>query len=127
MAQTLEADWNEKLRSLAEAQDIYERQRRDDELVWDESHRQQLLALVRDFPAIWRDPATPHRERKRMVGLLLEDVTLVKLSDITAQVRFRGGATATLKVPLPLECLAATEDSRRHPGSGRRSSRTPYR
>jgi len=102
VAQTLEADWNEKLRALAEAQDIYERQRREDELVWDESHRQQLLALVRDFPAIWRDPATPHRERKRMVGLLLEDVTLVKLSDITAQVRFRGGATATLKVPLPL-------------------------
>jgi len=102
VAQTLEADWNEKLRSLADAQDIYERQRREDELVWDESHRQQLLALVRDFPAIWRDPATPHRERKRMVGLLLEDVTLVKLSDITAQVRFRGGATATLKVPLPL-------------------------
>ena len=102
VAQTLEADWNEKLRALAEAQDIYERQRRDDELVWDESRRQQLLALVRDFPAIWKDPATPHRERKRMVGLLLEDVTLVKLSDITAQVRFRGGATATLKVPLPL-------------------------
>jgi DNA invertase Pin-like site-specific DNA recombinase len=101
VAQTLEADWNEKLRLLAEAQDNYERQRRDDELVWDESRRQQLLALVRDFPAIWRDPTTAHRERKRMVGLLLEDVTLVKLADITAQVRFRGGATKTLKLSLP--------------------------
>ena len=36
-----------------------------------------------------------------MVGLLLEDVTLVKLADITAQVRFRGGATKTLKLSLP--------------------------
>lgn len=64
--------------------------------------RQRVLSLVQDFPAIWNDPRTPQRERKRMVALLIEDVTLIKRNKITAHVRFRGGATTTLTLPLPL-------------------------
>jgi hypothetical protein len=41
-------------------------------------------------------------ERKRLVRLLLEDVTLIRNSEITAHVRFKGGITQTLTVPLPL-------------------------
>jgi hypothetical protein len=37
-----------------------------------------------------------------MVGLLIEDVTLVKRDEITAHVRFRGGASTTITLPLPL-------------------------
>ncbi len=37
-----------------------------------------------------------------MVGLLVEDVTLIRGDRITAHVRFRGGATTTLTLPLPL-------------------------
>ncbi|MBV8864516.1 MAG: hypothetical protein JO210_03855 [Acidobacteriaceae bacterium] len=37
-----------------------------------------------------------------MARLLLEDVTLVKQDQITIQVRFRGGTTEILRVPLPL-------------------------
>jgi hypothetical protein len=55
-----------------------------------------------DFPAVWNDPKTPQRERKRMLGLLIEDVTLIKQREITAAVRFRGGATTTLTLPRPL-------------------------
>src|SRR5215510_1158280 len=36
-----------------------------------------------------------------MVRLLIEDVTLLKADDVTVQIRFRGGATRTLAVPLP--------------------------
>jgi hypothetical protein len=50
-----------------------------------------------DFPRLWQDPHTPDRERKRMVRLLMDDVTLIKAGDgLTAHVRFRGGATTTL-------------------------------
>lgn len=101
VAQSLEADWNEKLRALADSQEIYERQRRIDEQDREDSRREQLFSLVKDFPAIWKDPATPDRERKRMVALLIEDVTLTKSHEITAHVRFRGGAVTTLKLPLP--------------------------
>jgi len=65
----------------------------------DERHK-QVLALATDFPRLWNEPKTPQRERKRMVRLLLEDVTLTKSSAIAAGVRFRGGATRTLTLPL---------------------------
>jgi len=37
-----------------------------------------------------------------MVGLLIDDVTLIRGKQVTAHVRYRGGATRTLNVPLPL-------------------------
>ena len=36
-----------------------------------------------------------------MARLLIADVTLLKGADLTAQVRFNGGATHTLRLPLP--------------------------
>ena len=102
VADSLEAEYNEKLRALGQAQDNYERQCIADRKVLSEAHRKQLFSLTQDFPAIWNDPKTPHRERKRMLALLIEDVTLLKEQQITLQVRFKGGATTTLRVPLPL-------------------------
>ena len=102
VADSLEAEWNEKLRAMAQAQDDYQRKRDADRKVLDEDQRNRLFSLVQDFPAIWNDPKTPHRERKRMVALLIEDVTLLKAEQIIVQARLRGGATTTLKLPLPL-------------------------
>jgi len=102
VADSLEAEWNEKLRALAEAQDHYERQSAADRNVLSEAQRKQLFSLAKDFPAIWNDPKTPQRERKRIVALLIEDVTLIKAEKITIQARFKGGATTTLRTPLPL-------------------------
>ena len=102
VADSLEADWNEKLRILTQAQETYQSQRQTDRLLVDDAQRKQILALATDFPRLWNDPQTPQRERKRMVRLLLEDVTLVKDTQITVHVRFKGGATKTLTVPLPL-------------------------
>jgi hypothetical protein len=101
VADALEADWNHKLRALAEAQHHYERQRHADCASLDEPHRQEILQLATDFPAVWQDPRTPARERKRMAALLLEDVKLLRGEQITLHVRFRGGTATTLTVPRP--------------------------
>jgi hypothetical protein len=66
-----------------------------------QEQRAKILALASDFPRVWQDPKTPDRERKRMARLLLEDVTLRRDEDITVQVRFKGGATHQVQVPLP--------------------------
>ena len=43
-------------------------------------------------PAIWNDPATPQRERKRMTRLLLTDVTVTRnAKTITCNMRWQGG------------------------------------
>jgi DNA invertase Pin-like site-specific DNA recombinase len=102
VADSLEADWNNKLRALAAAEEEYEHKRAADRVVVDDEKRESIFALVNDFPAIWRNPDTPQRERKRMLGLIIEDVTLIKQRQITAAVRFRGGATTTLTLPRPL-------------------------
>jgi DNA invertase Pin-like site-specific DNA recombinase len=83
VANTLEAEWNEKLRHLQDAQ------------------QQEVLKLARDFPRLWKNPRTPAREKKRMIRFLIEDVTMIKGEEITLHVRFKGGAIKTLKIPLP--------------------------
>jgi hypothetical protein len=102
VADSLESDWNAKLRALDEAREEYDRQRNTDRLAVDDEARRRVLALATDFPIVWRDPRTPERERKRMLALLLEDVTLTKKSQITVAVRFRAGATTILTLPRPL-------------------------
>jgi DNA invertase Pin-like site-specific DNA recombinase len=102
VADSLEADWNAKLRAVDEARHEYERQRNADRLAVDDDERRRILALATDFPAVWRGPKTPDRERKRMLSLLIEDVTLVKQREIVVAVRFRAGTTATLALPRPL-------------------------
>lgn len=101
VADSLEADWNQKLRALANAQEEYERRRQTDGGLLDRRQREHVLALATDFPRLWHEPSTPQRERKRMVRLLIEDVTLLKAEELVAHVRFRGGATHTIRLPLP--------------------------
>lgn len=102
VADSLEADWDQKLRALAEAQQEYERQRQADRGLLSEDERARILALATDFPRLWGDAQTPARERKRMVRLLLEDVTLLRdHHEVTLHLRFKGGARQTLRLPVP--------------------------
>ena len=103
VAASLEADWNEKLRALEGIRERVERERCADRSTFDEDTKKRIRALAKDFPAVWNDPAVPHRERKRMMALLIADVTLTKEREqIALGVRFRGGATTTLRIPIPL-------------------------
>lgn len=101
VADSLEAEWNQTLRALSEAQERYEKQKQTDGTALSDKQRASILALAKDFPRLWHDPRTPDRERKRMVRLLIADVTLLKGTDIRAQVRFNGGATHTLHLSPP--------------------------
>jgi hypothetical protein len=102
VADSLEADWNRKLCALQEAQQQYERESQKDRLAVDEELRTRLRMLATDFPRLWRDPNTPDRERKRLARLLLADVTLIKKDQILVHIRFPGGTSKTLELPIPL-------------------------
>jgi hypothetical protein len=101
VADTLEADWNDALRQLQAAQDDYDRATAAAQDALTEERKAQIRSLATDFPALWSDPATPQRERKRMVRLLIEDVTLLKTDEIHLHIRFRGGHTTSLVTPIP--------------------------
>jgi DNA invertase Pin-like site-specific DNA recombinase len=102
VADTLEADWNDALRQLQAAQDDYERATTAARAAFTDQHKERIRALAADFPALWTNPATPQRERKRMARLLIEDVTINKTDQIHLHVRFRGGQTTSLTIPIPL-------------------------
>jgi len=101
VADTLEVQWNEKLRSLAQAKEECEKHHQLDSAQITEEQKVKIRALASDFPKLWQDPKTPDRDRKRMARLLLEDVTLRRDKEIRVQLRFRGGAKKELYVPLP--------------------------
>lgn len=102
VADALEAEWNDKLRVHAEAVEEYERHGREQAASLDVETRRRILELAEQFPRIWHDPRVDTRERKRILRLLVDDVTLLKTETITAHVRLSGGATRTLVLDRPL-------------------------
>jgi hypothetical protein len=112
VAGTLEADWNTALRALNDAQDAYDKASQQHTGQLTAARKQRIAQLVTDLPAIWNDPATPQRERKRIARLLLTDVTATRTGDlITAHVRLAGGQDHTITVSPPLPVA----DQRRTP------------
>jgi hypothetical protein len=108
VADQLEADWNNKLRELAATKDEYERATHAGNRPLTDQQQAQIRALATDLPALWANPATPMRERKRLIRLLVTDVTLNKTGDqIAAHVRLSGGQQHTLQVPRPLRAWEA--------------------
>lgn len=101
VADALEADWNRRLRELEELQREHERQQDDEQARLDEPARKRIIGLARDFPRVWNDDRTSAMERKRMLALLIEDVTLVAGPSIAVHVRWRGGRTQSLSVDKP--------------------------
>ena len=111
VADGLERQWNDKLARLADAEDAYQRATTGHEPDLTAAARARIHALASDLPRVWHDPRTPMRERKRMLRLLIEDVTLLRDRTIQIHIRWKGGATTTVDCPLPL----SSTDLRRTP------------
>jgi DNA invertase Pin-like site-specific DNA recombinase len=104
VADTLECEWNDKLRALAKAQEERQRGQQEDQCAIDDAIRDRLTAMTTDFKTLWQDPSLPNRERKRLLAYVIEDVTLVKLpaeGTTTIHVRFKAGKTETLTAQNP--------------------------
>ena len=116
VADALEADWNARLRDLDALQREHERQHEADRTLLDEPARQRIRALAADFPRIWNDDRTGAVERKRMLGLLIEDVTLLVEDQVDVHVRWRGGRTQSLAVAAAAADVGGAQDAA--PGRG---------
>lgn len=102
VADSLETDWNQKLKTYSEAKEEFDQKCKNDQLILKSDQKKEIMSLAADFPKLWADPGTPDREKKRMIRLLVEDVTLTRGENILVQIRFKGGSHETLKLPLPL-------------------------
>jgi DNA invertase Pin-like site-specific DNA recombinase len=102
VADNLERRWNEKLTELSKAEEEYARAVKAEDPELSPAARERIHALVSDLPRVWNDACTPARERKRILRLLIEDVTLSRDREIHLHIRWKGGATTSLDQPLPL-------------------------
>jgi hypothetical protein len=65
--------------------------------------KQQILQLASNFPQLWTAPSTAARDRKRMLRLLVKDITVIKgpeQKQLRLQIRWQGGATETVELRL---------------------------
>ena len=103
VAAPLERDWNERLRELDEAVREREQRRaaRDEELSARQVRRMEELAA--DFACVWDAAGTGNADRKRLLRLLVEDVTLTRDGyEVIVALRLRGGKALQLDpVDLP--------------------------
>jgi DNA invertase Pin-like site-specific DNA recombinase len=101
VASTLEKRWNDAMQRLLELEaELADFERHTVRSITAEQ-KQQILQLGRDFPRLWKAPTTAASDRKRMLRLLIGDITVVKGPDpklLRLQIRWQGGATETIEV-----------------------------
>lgn len=115
VVRSLEARWNEKLAALNNLREDYERHRASRAWRPTAKDREDILALAKDLPRIWNAPTTTHKDRKRIVRLLIEDITVncqAGKQDVSLGIRWRSNCCEVLHVTKPLPPNMA----RKHPG-----------
>lgn len=121
VAGTLECRWNEALTRLEEAKTEAAQFQQRKARVATPEQKAKALALARDLPRLWRATTTQAKDRKRMLRLLIRDITVEKLAaqrQVVMHVRWQGGACTdtTVTLPAPYERLryppAVTEQVR---------------
>ncbi len=104
VASTLEKRWNDALSNLnsLRIQHTEYCQKNIHDLT--KSEKSKILALASDLPALWASPSTKMKDRKRIIRLLIKDITVEKISNpnrAILHILWQGGATEDLEVPLP--------------------------
>jgi len=93
VAQTFEKEWNQKLTLLEQARGDYERRCKAHQCVLEPSKQEEIKHIAADFATIWSHPATTFQDQKRMIRLLVEDVTLKRDDyEVEVYIRFKTGA-----------------------------------
>lgn len=103
VASTLEARWNKALVALEALRHEVAAVQASDCLAVTEAQRAKAFALAQDLPRLWNAPTTPAKDRKRMLRLLIKDVTVEKVErkTVALHVRWMGGACEDVVVMLP--------------------------
>lgn len=113
VATELEAAWNQKLRQLEKTQQEYEKKKKDDLKVVKQTTEADIMKIASDFSRLWTSPNISFKEKKRMIRLLVEDVT-VKNDDkkTILNIRFRAATSKTLAIDrkLPIYEIRKTKD-----------------
>jgi hypothetical protein len=105
VARTLEAEWEARLQDLNEVERQYADARRERRVDLTPTDREALRAIARDLPGVWRGATTAPADRKAMLRLVIEVITIEPI-DIPkratrVRVQWRSGVIDDLFVERP--------------------------
>jgi DNA invertase Pin-like site-specific DNA recombinase len=104
VAANLERRWNDALVRLEELKEQFEEFKRKETIVATPEQKAKVLSLAKDFPRLWNAPTTSAKDRKRVLRLLIKDITVEKEAEakqVLLHLRWKGGACETQTVDLP--------------------------
>lgn len=124
VAGTLERRWNEALLNLEELRKQAAEFQRQEARVATPEQKAKVLALARDLPRLWQAPTTPAKDRKRMLRLIIKDITVEKPSNQKQLLPSHPVARRRLQRSLRADaaqhsgpCAVSCRDRRSRPGS----------
>jgi hypothetical protein len=108
VALELESAWNIKLKNLDEARNECDEKAEGLKRTMAERDYSLTDTLAGNFSEVFRSGEVSNKDKKRMVGYLIEDVTLTRNEkSILIQIRYKGHATQSAAIDAPLRCFEA--------------------
>jgi DNA invertase Pin-like site-specific DNA recombinase len=103
VAASLERRWNEALSRQEEVHRQMNESQRKQARTFTPEQRDQILQLAGDFPRLWQSETTSAKDKKRMLRLLVGDITVERDQGrkVTLHMRWSGGACEDRVVSLP--------------------------
>jgi DNA invertase Pin-like site-specific DNA recombinase len=104
VAGTLERRWNDALLQLEDLKKQAVEFQRQEARITTEEQKAKVLALATNLPRLWHAPTTQAKDRKRMLRLLIKDITVEKLphpKQLLVHIRWQGDACSDICVQLP--------------------------
>lgn len=106
VVRTLESNWNQKLKELEKVKQDYALYSSQKSWVPSAKEKQDILDLARKIPEIWNAPTSTPKEKKRIIRILVDDITVLaekRCPDFSIGIRFRSGKCEklSLKKELP--------------------------
>lgn len=101
IAATLEQRWNDALQRLHDLEAELANFERQTKRAVTAEQKQQIRQLAANFPRLWAASTTAPRDRKRILRLIVRDVTVSKGPEpkiVRLHIRWQGGAIETLEV-----------------------------
>ena len=101
VAVTLEQDWNNCLTQLEQIQKEHESFQKKEALTVTKEQREKILKLGTDLPKLWRAESTKYKDKKRILQLLIKDVTVERIdNELKLHIRWQGGIDETVETTL---------------------------
>jgi DNA invertase Pin-like site-specific DNA recombinase len=105
VVRTLESNWNQKLQEFSRIEKEYAVH--CSKKVWNptSSECNSIRKLAEDIPALWNSSSTSIKDRKRIVRILIDDITVIaepKKESFSIGIRYRSGHTEKVFLSKPL-------------------------